>query len=94
MVFVGPRPFIPEHAALVKPEQEIVYSIKPGITSPASIKFINEDELLSDKKSPQAYNTEVLMPEKIAMNVDYVKRKSLLYDIKIIFCTIFRKFAE
>lgn len=91
MVFVGPRPFIPEHAKMHSGEALRVFSIKPGITSPASVKYINEEKILQTKENAQDYNKNIFMPDKIKMNLDYIDKKCFGYDIKIIFWTLFRK---
>ena len=91
MVFVGPRPYIPEHASIYKEEELLVFTVKPGITSPASIKYIGEDKFLQNKEKAQEYNKSHLFPDKIRMNIDYVNRKCFWYDIKIIYWTLIRK---
>lgn len=91
MSFVGPRPDVPGYADKLEGEDRIILSIKPGITGPASLKYRDEEELLSQQENPKYFNDNVLYPDKININKLYIKNWTLLTDIKIIFCTIFNK---
>lgn len=91
MSFVGPRPDVPGYADLLDGEDQIILTVKPGITGPASLKYRNEEELLSMQEDPQYYNDNVLYPDKININKQYIKNWSFLIDVKIIFCTIFNR---
>jgi lipopolysaccharide/colanic/teichoic acid biosynthesis glycosyltransferase len=63
-------------------------SVRPGLTGPASLCFINEEEILSNQENPQKYNDEVLFPEKVRINNNYIKKWSFMLDLKIIIHTI------
>lgn len=91
MSFVGPRPDVPGYADKLTGDDRIVLTVKPGITGLASLKYINEEEILSKVEDPQKYNDEVIWPDKIKLNKYYVKNWSFWLDIKIIFYTIFRR---
>ena len=91
MSFVGPRPDVPGYADKLKGEDRKILLLKPGITGPASIKYANEEEILADKEDPIIFNNEVIYPDKIRINLEYVKRRTFLLDLKIIFYTILRK---
>lgn len=91
MSFVGPRPDVPGYADKLEGEDRIILSIKPGITGPASLKYRDEEELLSQQENPKYFNDNVLYPDKININKLYIKNWTFLTDIKIIFCTIFNK---
>ena len=65
--------------------------IRPGITSPATLKYANEEYLLQNKKNPERYHDIHILPDKIKLNLDYLNDNNLLNDIIIIFKTIFRK---
>ena len=67
-----------------------ILKLRPGITGPASIKFINEELLLSKQENPKYYNDNVIYPEKVRINLDYFYNNSIWIDFKIIFATIFR----
>ena len=89
MSFVGPRPDVPGYAdKLQGPDREIL-NLRPGITGMASLKYINEEEILSKKKNPKKYNDEVIFPDKVRINREYYLNQSIWLDIKIIFATIF-----
>jgi len=91
MSFVGPRPDMPGYAdKLVGKEREIL-SLKPGITGPATLKFSNEEELLALQSNPEKYNNEILYPEKVRINLNYLEHRSFWLDIKIILFTLFGK---
>lgn len=91
MSFVGPRPDVPGYADKLKDADREILKLKPGITGPASLKYINEEELLSKVEDPINYNYEVIFPDKVKINLKYLKKKSILHDIKIIWYTIIRK---
>ena len=87
MSIVGPRPEVRHYVNYWTEEQMHVLDVRPGITDPASIKFRNENELLAQAEDPEKYYIEVIMQEKIKLYLDYVKKNSLWYDIKLIFQT-------
>lgn len=85
MSFVGPRPEVPAYVALWPPEQrDVILSVRPGITDPASIVLRNEADELARADDPEAFYVDVLLPRKTSMYVDYVKNRSLRGDIKIL----------
>ena len=88
MSFVGPRPDLPGFADKLKGDDRIVLSIKPGITGPATITFINEDKLLKNEIDHQKYNNEVIWAEKIRLNKEYIVNYNFFNDIKYLFKTI------
>lgn len=90
MSLVGPRPDVPGYADNLKGEDRKVLKLRPGITGTASLKYANEEEILSAQDDPQKYNDEVIFPDKVKVNLQYYKNQSLWLDIKIIFATIFR----
>lgn len=91
MSFVGPRPDVPEYTALLNDEQRDILSIRPGLTSPASIKYAREEKILSTVSDAQKYFDEVIWPDKMKMNLEYIRNRSFTGDILIIFKTLFRK---
>lgn len=88
MSFVGPRPDVPGFADRLVGEDRIILSVRPGITGPATLKFRNEQELLAHAPNPEAYNRDVIYPEKIRLNKAYVLNYTLLSDFEFIFRTI------
>jgi len=93
MSVVGPRPEVAKYIALYNSEQLKVLSVKPGITDYASIVYFEENQLLGQSENPEKTYTEVIMPNKLKLNLKYIKEKSLYVDLKIIFLTIFRIFT-
>ena len=91
MSFVGPRPDVPGYADKLMSDDRRMLLLKPGITGPASLKYRNEEELLAGQADPQKYNDEVLFPDKVRINIDYMDHWSFWYDIKIIVYTVFGK---
>jgi lipopolysaccharide/colanic/teichoic acid biosynthesis glycosyltransferase len=81
MSFVGPRPDVEGYADKLEGEDAIVVSIRPGITGPATIKYKNEEELLAKQKDPIHYNDNVIWPDKVEINKEYIKNWSLKKDI-------------
>ena len=86
MSFVGPRPQVEKYTCLYNDEEKIIFSVKPGITDYASIKFINLDQILGDEFVDEKYFKEI-EPIKNNLRVKYAKESSLFIDIKIIFMT-------
>jgi len=82
MSLVGPRPDVSGYADKLNGEDRIILSVKPGITGPATVKFKNEEDLLSMQNNPKKYNDEVIWPEKIKINKQYIQKWSLFNDIK------------
>ena len=87
MSLVGPRPEVRHYVNYWTPEQMHVLDVRPGITDPASIKFLNENELLEKAEDPEKYYIEVIMQEKIRLYLEYVGKHSFFYDMTLIFKT-------
>lgn len=89
MSLVGPRPEVRKYVDMYNSEQMHVLDVRPGITDPASIKYRNENDILAKQKNPEQYYIDVIMPEKLNINLNYIANRNFFYDIKIIFKTIF-----
>jgi lipopolysaccharide/colanic/teichoic acid biosynthesis glycosyltransferase len=89
MSFVGPRPDMPEYAARLQGKQREILTVRPGLTSPASIKYAREEELLSGVSDPQKYFDEVIWPDKMRMNLEYLRERSFIGDLYLIVRTVF-----
>lgn len=94
MSFVGPRPDVPGYADKLQGEDRRVLELRPGITGPASLKYRNEEELLATVDDPKRYNDEVIFPDKVRINLNYLKHWNFWLDIKIIIYTILGKDLE
>ena len=89
MSFVGPRPDVPGYADLLEGKDRLILKLKPGITSFASLKYINEEAILASVEDPIRYNKEVIFPDKVKLNLNYYYNHNIWIDIKVIFATIF-----
>lgn len=87
MSLVGPRPEVRKYVDMYSPEQMRVLSVRPGITSLASIRYRNENEILAAAADPDKTYIEQVMPDKLAIDLEYVDRATLLNDIKLILST-------
>lgn len=88
MSFVGPRPDMPGYLDQLKGRERLLLELRPGITSPASLKYRHEEEILSSQSDPNRYNDETIFPDKIRINLEYHSRCSLCLDLKIILITV------
>jgi len=89
MSFVGPRPEVPKYVDHYPPEaRNIILAVKPGITDRASIEYKDENEILGRASDPHKAYIEEVLPIKIGYYLDYVKNRSLIGDIRIIFATL------
>ena len=89
MSFVGPRPDVPGFADRLQGEERAMLSLRPGITGPATLKYRNEEEILSQQPDPESYNRNVIWPDKVTINLDYIRNWSLRSDIRYILETVF-----
>lgn len=90
MSIVGPRPEVPYYVGFYNEEQRQVFKVKPGITDYASLKYFDENVLLGKSEDPEKTYIHEIMPQKLALNLEYVKSHSFLNDIKIIGKTALR----
>lgn len=93
MSIVGPRPEVPRYVALYTDEQRQILSYRPGITSPATIQFSNESEVLSqnaDPADPEAYYRTQILPAKLAIDLNYSRQATVWSDCAILVRTIVR----
>lgn len=90
MSFVGPRPDISGYYDLLEGENRKILELKPGLTSEASLKYANEEELLNQYENSLEYNDTVIFPDKVKMNLEYYYKQSILVDLQTIVKTIFR----
>ena len=88
MSFVGPRPDVPGFADLLEGEDRIILKVRPGITGPATLKYRNEEEILASVVDPEEFNREVIYPDKVRINREYVENWSFMRDILYILKTI------
>lgn len=90
MSFVGPRPDVPGYAdQLPEEDRKVILSVRPGITGPATIKYRAEEEMLAAVDDPETYNREVIFPDKVRINREYIENYSFINDLRYIWATVF-----
>jgi len=89
MSLVGPRPDVPGYADQLKGDDAIILTVRPGITGPATLKYSDEEQLLAQQQDPQKYNDEVIYPDKVRLNREYVMNYSFAKDLGYIWQTLF-----
>ena len=87
MSLVGPRPEAPEYVRFYTEAQREVLNVRPGITGPAQVAFRNEEEMLAGPDREEVYVRDIL-PQKLAIDLEYIKSRSELGDILIILKTL------
>lgn len=88
MSLVGPRPDVPGYADALQGEDRIILTVRPGITGPATLAYRNEESLLSEVDDPEAYNREVIWPDKVRLNRIYVEQWSFRGDLQYLWRTV------
>ena len=90
MSLVGPRPDLPEYLDALPAAQRQVLHLKPGITSVATLRFRNEEELLSTVpvESLIGYYIANVLPQKVKMELDYACQASLFSDLAVLLRTV------
>jgi lipopolysaccharide/colanic/teichoic acid biosynthesis glycosyltransferase len=89
MSFVGPRPDVPGFADLLEGDNKVILELTPGITGPATLAYRNEEALLAKADDPEKYNREIIYPDKVRLNMDYIRNYSFKGDIGYILTTLF-----
>ncbi len=87
MSLVGPRQEVKKYTDLYTEEQKQVLQVRPGITDWASIKYVDENKILGEAKDPDEAYVNLIMPNKIKLNMVYIQHQTLGEYFKIIFTT-------
>jgi lipopolysaccharide/colanic/teichoic acid biosynthesis glycosyltransferase len=90
MSFVGPRPEVPEYAAVYNHWQRRALMARPGITGPAAIAFVNEEEILAKQSDKDAFYRGTLLPAKLDLDLQYCENIRFLTDLKLVIRTLAR----
>ncbi|MDU7453375.1 sugar transferase [Clostridium saudiense] len=90
MSLVGPRPEVPKYVALYNEEQKKVLSVRPGITDLASLKYSDENDILGKVENPEEYYINVIMKDKLSLNLEYIEKSNLFFDISLVIKTILK----
>jgi lipopolysaccharide/colanic/teichoic acid biosynthesis glycosyltransferase len=88
MSFVGPRPEVKHYVELFTEEDKVILSVRPGITDWASLWNSDEGALLAGQADPERVYLEQIRPEKIRLQLKYVREWSVRTDFKIIILTL------
>ena len=88
MSFVGPRPDVPEITAKYTPEMRRIFAIRPGITSVATLHFRQEEVILSTVPDPDRFYDKVVVPLKVELAMEHVRRRSFWFDLSILLQTV------
>jgi len=89
MSFVGPRPDVLGFADLLEGSDRVILKVKPGITGPATLKYKNEEQLLTAQDDAEHFNKTVIWPDKVKINKNYVLNYSFYLDLILIVKSIF-----
>ncbi|HVG45490.1 MAG TPA: sugar transferase [Longimicrobium sp.] len=88
MSLVGPRPELERYVALYDREQRRVLDVLPGITDPASLQMVAEDELLAGAEDPEAAYVHTILPAKIRLSLAYAARATVRSDLRVVLRTL------
>jgi lipopolysaccharide/colanic/teichoic acid biosynthesis glycosyltransferase len=88
MAFVGPRPEVPSYVELFRRDYEELLKVRPGLTDLASLKYRDESAILARAENPESEYISRLLPDKIELSKEYIRRSSFAYDLTLIFETL------
>lgn len=92
MSFVGPRPEVPKYVNLNSEIQKKVLDVRPGLTDYASLKYFDENRILSEYSDPEKVYIEKLLPDKLKLSLKYIEERNFLLDMNLIIKTILKLF--
>jgi lipopolysaccharide/colanic/teichoic acid biosynthesis glycosyltransferase len=87
MSMVGPRPEVPQFVEQTNYLWNEVLMVRPGITDLATLLYRNEEQLLTSSAHPEADYRSTILPTKLALNIEYIRSRSLCRDIQLLFLT-------
>lgn len=90
MSLVGPRPEVPKYVDLYTEEERKVLEVRPGITDLASLRYSDENEILGKVENPEEYYINVIMKDKLKLNLEYIEKSNIIFDIYLIIKTIIK----
>lgn len=93
MNLIGPRPEVPQFVALTDPAWSVVLQAKPGITDLATLAFRNEEQILAGYADVERGYREVVLPAKLALNREYLMKRSFWSDVRLLALTIHYSFV-
>jgi lipopolysaccharide/colanic/teichoic acid biosynthesis glycosyltransferase len=87
MSVIGPRPEVPDFVDMRMPAWSAVLSVRPGITDLATLAYRHEEQILGHVPNPEEYYRNVILPDKLALNLRYLRKRSLQLDIQVLLLT-------
>lgn len=93
MTFVGPRPEVPKYVQLFQQDYEEILKVRPGITDLASLKYRDEAAILGQSENPEDEYIKRVLPDKIKLGKEYIRRSSFLFDLSLILKTPLKLFT-
>lgn len=90
MSLVGPRPEVPKYVDLYTDEQRKVLDVRPGITDMASLRYKDENDILGKVENPEEYYINVIMKDKLRLNLEYIEKSNVFFDIYLIVKTVIK----
>ena len=90
MSFVGPRPEVRKYVDMFHQDFEQILQIRPGLTDLASLRYRDEAELLGSFENPEEAYQQRILPDKIRLAKEYIRKSSVAFDIALIFRTLFK----
>jgi lipopolysaccharide/colanic/teichoic acid biosynthesis glycosyltransferase len=88
MSLIGPRPEVPEYVEISRPIWREVLMVRPGITDIATLAYRDEEFLLSCAADSDVYYRTIILPEKLNLNVRYVRSRCIAADVKLLWLTM------
>jgi lipopolysaccharide/colanic/teichoic acid biosynthesis glycosyltransferase len=92
MSFVGPRPEVHQYVEVYRADYAEILAVRPGITDLASLKYRDEAAILGQSETPEAEYVRRVLPDKIKLAKEYIQRSSLIFDLSVIWRTVFKIF--
>jgi lipopolysaccharide/colanic/teichoic acid biosynthesis glycosyltransferase len=93
MSFVGPRPEVRQYVELFRQEYREILKVRPGITDQACLKYRDESAILGQSENPDEEYLQRVLPDKIRLAKEYLKRSSFLFDLSLILRTLVKLFG-
>jgi lipopolysaccharide/colanic/teichoic acid biosynthesis glycosyltransferase len=88
MSFVGPRPEVQQYVSMFSEEVKQILRVRPGVTASATLWDSDEGALLAKSSDPERNYLETIRPEKVRLQLEYVRERSLLRDFRIVCSTL------
>jgi lipopolysaccharide/colanic/teichoic acid biosynthesis glycosyltransferase len=90
MSLVGPRPEVPKYVEIFRKDFERILAVRPGITDPASLQYVDEEAVLSNGGDWEKQYLSRILPDKIRLSAGYIEEMSMTGDLKLILKTVFK----